>query len=102
MKDNFDLRKYLAEGRLLKEEMKTLDAETMKISGTEPLDPSKLKSGMVIAKNKHYKDKAELEAYAGKFTTIDVDGVVSWTEKDGSKGGWNDINDLVLVKNLTW
>ena len=86
----------------LNEEMKFIDAATMKYGGTEPLNPSKLKAGDIIAKNKSYKDKAELEAYAGKYTTTDVDGKVEWTEKDGTKSGWNDINDLVLVKNLTW
>jgi hypothetical protein len=87
---------------MLNEEMKFIDAATMKYGGTEPLDPSKLKAGDIIAKNKSYKDKAELEAYAGKYTTTDVDGNISWTEKDGTRSGWNDINDLVLVKNLTW
>ena len=102
MKDNFDLRKYLTEGRLLKEEMKTLDAETMEISGTEPLDASKLKPGMIMALNKHYSNKAELEDQAGKYTTTDVDGNVKWVRKDGKQSGHPYIEDLVLVKNLTW
>jgi hypothetical protein len=87
---------------MLTEGIKTLDANTLKIEGNDYLKPSDLKPGTVVAKNKSYKDKAELEAYAGKVTTVDVDGTVEWTEKDGTKSGWNDINDLVLVKNLTW
>jgi len=87
---------------MLNEEMKFIDAATMKNGGNEDLDPSKLKPGDIIAKNKQYKDKTELEAYAGKFNSVDADGNVIWTEKDGTRSGWPHIEDLVLVKNLNW
>ncbi len=87
---------------MLAEGIKILDANTMKIEGNDDLKPSDLKPGTIVAKNKSYKDKAELEAYAGKVTTVDVDGKVEWTEKDGTRSGWPNIEDLVLVKNLTW
>jgi len=87
---------------MLAEGIKILDADTMKIEGNDDLKPSDLKPGTIVAKNKSYKDKAELEAYAGKVTTVDVDGKVEWTEKDGTRSGWPNIGDLVLVKNLTW
>ena len=86
----------------LNEGIKILDANTMKIEGNDDLKPSDLKPGTIVAKNKSYKDKAELEAYAGRVTTVDVDGKVEWTEKDGTRGAWPHIEDLVLVKNLTW
>ena len=86
----------------LSEGIKILDANTMKYEGNDDLKPSDLKPGTIVAKKKSYKDKAELEAYAGKVTTVDVDGKVEWTEKDGTRGAWLYIEDLVLVKNLTW
>ena len=81
-------------------QLKTLDASTMKVTGDQDITPGALKKGMIIAKNKSYKNKEELKPYAGEFTRIDSDNNIFWKTPDGKETGWSEPSDLVIVTNL--
>lgn len=85
----------------LNEGIKTIDAskDRIEVSGNENLKPTDLKPGVMIAKNKSYRNKAELEQEAGKFEKIEGDNIY-WKTKSGEEMGWSNINDLVLVTGL--
>jgi hypothetical protein len=87
----------------LNEGIKTIDANSrdFKVEGNEYLKLTDLKPGVIIAKNKSYSDKAELEGEAGEFEKVEND-YIHWKTKNGKKQSWNAsyIDDLVLVKNL--
>ena len=87
----------------LNEGIKTIDANSrdFKVEGNEYLKLTDLKPGVIIAKNKSYSDKAELEGEAGEFEKVEND-YIHWKTKNGGKKSWNAsyIDDLVLVKNL--
>jgi len=91
----------LAGKQIIKEEVKYMDANDSRLiaKGDESIDIKTLKLGDVIAPNRHYRDREELENEAGQFTGV-KNGYVTWKTKNGKVKEWNYPEDLVLVKNL--
>jgi hypothetical protein len=105
----FDLRKFLAENkltagsRMLNEEAKFIDLNdrVIRVTGTEDVKPEDLQPGKTaVALDKSYRDREDVEAQGGIFTRIDDKGNVYWKRKDGTEGSWQDVDALVIVKNL--
>jgi len=107
--ENFDLKKFLVENklttnsRMVNEELKFIDATdpVRNKGGDQHLKLSDLVPGKtVIALNKHYSNKAELEDEAGTFIEVDENDYIHWKTKDGKDKVWKYFEDLAIIKNL--
>jgi hypothetical protein len=107
--ENFNLKKFLTENkltagsRMLNEEARFIDLNdrVMRVTGTERVKPEDLQPGKTaVALNKSYRDREDVEAQGGIFTRIDDKGYVYWKRKDGTEGSWQDVDALVILKNL--
>ena len=108
--ENFNLKKFLVENklttnsRMLNEELKFIDATDpirLQKGGDQHLKLSDLVPGKtVIALNKHYSNKAELEDEAGTFIEVDENDYIRWKTKDGKEKVWSYIEDIAIIKNF--
>jgi len=107
--ENFNLKKFLTENklttnsRMLNEELKFIDATdpARNKGGDQHLKLSDLVPGKtVIALNKHYSNKAELEDEAGTFIEVDENDYIRWKTKDGKEKVWRYIEDIAIIKNF--
>jgi hypothetical protein len=107
--ENFNLKKFLTENklttnsRMINEELKFIDANdpAQKKGGNENLKITDLQPGKtVIALNKHYSNREELEHEAGTFVEVDEEGYIRWKTKSGKEKVWKYIDDIAIVTNL--
>ena len=88
---------------MLNEELKFIDANdpARNKGGDENLKLSDLQPGKtVIALNKHYSNRAELENEAGTFIEVDENDYIRWKTKGGKEMVWKYIDDIAIVTNL--
>ena len=107
--ENFNLKKFLTENklttnsRMINEELKFIDANdpARNKGGDQHLKLSDLVPGKtVIALNKHYSNREELEDEAGTFVEVDENDYIRWKTKSGQEKVWRYIEDIAIVTNL--